>query len=212
MNNYYAPMARKYDASRRTEAAQRTREAILAAAFKLHGLGITDLDRLGEEANVSVATIRKHFPTREELYDGCTSYGMHLITLPDLDLLASTEDPIARTRLAVQQVYHLHDQISGHVWSSYKLQDESPVLDRVIKMMEGTLREIAGIVIEAWRFERDGDEALGFVIGMLSPLTFRALCFQGGLDATRAIATIESTLVHYLSAERRLLTSTAPVS
>src|SRR5688500_2737883 len=116
---------RKYDSSRRAEAAKRTREAILDAAFRLHGECVLDMESLAREANVSLATVRKNFPTRELLFEACTAWGRHYMALPDIELICSVEDPSARTRLIVRQIYAFHESIFGQQWLAIKLEDES---------------------------------------------------------------------------------------
>ena len=64
------------DASRRSAAAQRTREQIVAAAFHLHGEGVVQVEELARAARVSVATGRKRFPNREILFENCTAFGL----------------------------------------------------------------------------------------------------------------------------------------
>jgi AcrR family transcriptional regulator len=188
-------MARKYDGSRREAAAQKTREDILAAAFKLHGLGITDLEALAAEANVSVATVRKHFPTREMLFQGCTAYGMHLVTMPDLALIASIGSADELTLTAVTEVYALHEQLLGQIWTAFKYEHESPATAASIKQVDELDARVADIILSAW-FE-GGDvvsEARGFVLGILSPLSYRALRVHGGLSYEQAVKQSASAL------------------
>lgn len=189
-------MARKYDASRRSALAQRTREAILEAAFTLHGQGILDTESLAKAADVSVATIRKHFPTRELLFEGCTAFGMHLVPTPDLEAIGRVEDPADRAREAVSQIYTLHEALLGQVWVGFKLEDESPALAAVLKQVDGIVAAAAEVVFAAWPARRgSGDGFRGFVSGMLSPLTYRALRVQAGLSPDQAASQIAEALV-----------------
>ena len=205
-------MARKYDSSRRTEAASRTREAILAAAFKLHGMGLLDMEMLAQEAGVSLATVRKHFPTRERLYEACTAYGMHFVPLPDLDALASATDASTRTRLAVKGVYDLHEALLGQTWAAYQAESTSAVLYGLLRHGEELVRAITSLVVDAWPDHRGADEALGFVNGMLSPLTYRALRVHGGLTADQARAVTEGALLAYLAGPERKEAAYVPTS
>jgi len=192
--------SRKYDASRRIEAAQRTREAILAAAFRLHGRSIYDMESLAAEANVSVATVRKHFPTRELLFESCTDWGMHTAVLPDLDLIGSVEEPAARTRLAVLQTYAFHESLFGQAWGAFKLEDESPALARILQRIEGLVGILADLVVEVWPIEAEQyAEVRGLVAGFLSPLTYRALKVHGGLSAEKAVERSSDALISALS-------------
>jgi AcrR family transcriptional regulator len=189
-------VSRKYDASRRIALAEKTREAILEAAFRLHGQGIFDMERLAKEADVSVATVRKHFPTRELLFEGCTAFGMHLVPMPDLGAIAAIEDPADRAREAVRQVYALHEALLGQVWNGFKLEDESPSLAAVIQQIASIVGAAAQIVSAAWPARAGGGDAFhGFVSGMLSPLTYRALRIQAGLSPGDATSQVAEALV-----------------
>jgi AcrR family transcriptional regulator len=190
-------MPRAYDASRRAKGAERTREAIVAAAFTLHGLGVLDFESLAREAGVSAATVRKHFPTRELVYEACTAYGMHAVPMPDIAALAVIKDPEACTREAVTQAYSLLDLVSGQMWSAFKLEDESPAMANALSQMEQMTLAMAAIVIATWGVpEHRLSEMRGIVVGLLSPLTYRALRHYGGLSQEQAIEQSVAALVH----------------
>jgi AcrR family transcriptional regulator len=190
-------MPRTYDSSRRAQAAERTREKITAAAFKLHGLGVLDFDSLAREADVSVATVRKHFPTRELVYEACTAYGMHQVPMPDIAALVAIKDPQACIREAVTQTYSLLDLVGGQMWTALKLEDESPAMANGLSQMEQMTLTMAGMVIATWGVpEHRLSEMRGVVVGLLSPLTYRALRHYGGLSQEQAIEQSVGALVH----------------
>jgi AcrR family transcriptional regulator len=181
-------MARKYDGSRRAEAARRTREQIVAAAFRLHGEGILDLETLAREADVSLPTVRKHFPTRESLFQNCTAYGLHLVAMPDLDEIREESDPADRTELAVRQVYSMHESLFGQMWVAFLLENESPTMANVVRQYESLTSQVADAVLEGWPIEEPRlSLARGPAIAMLSPLTYRALRVHGGLSPEEAV-------------------------
>lgn len=193
-------MARTYDSSRRVQAAERTRETILATAFRLHGLGILDVETLAQEADVSVATVRKQFPTRELLFEGCTEFGMNLVPMPDFDLIGSMADPHDRTRLAVRQTYRLHESLSGQMWGAFKLEDESDAMVKVIAQVEGLTSLMADLILAAWSFDEGRiNEVRGFVVGLLHPLTYRALRTYGRLSPEQAVDRSVDSLIHCLA-------------
>lgn len=185
-------MARTYDSSRRAALSQKTREAILEAAFRLHGLGVLDTETLAREANVSVATVRKHFPTREALFEGCTAWGIRLAPMPNLAALAAIADPAERTREAVRQVYTLHEALAGQVWGAFKLEDESPAMAGSLLQLDQLVGAVTQLLAAP---ESDDGGQPGFIAGMLSPLTFRALRVTGGLSAAEAVARVTGVLL-----------------
>lgn len=188
-------MPRTYDASRRAQAAQRTREDIVAAAFKLHGLGILDYESLAAEANVSIPTIRKHFPTRDILFQHCTVWGMHRAALPDLDRVRAVEDAGARTSLAVGQLCAAYESLFGQLWMAYLHQRESPSLAAAVQDLEALRDGLVEAVIESWQPDnRSADTARGVAVGLLSFLTYRALRHDGGLSPELAVEQIANAL------------------
>jgi AcrR family transcriptional regulator len=190
---------RNYDASRRREAASRTREAILAAAFELHGRGELGLEALAAAANVSLATVRKHFPNRELLFEACTNYGLHLVPTPDPHAIASIEDPGERLAEAVTQAYRLHEALFGQVWAAYRLEDESPALAAALHQVEAVSAELAGSAVAGWP---GSDASRGdlprLVAGLLGPLTYRGLRVHGQLSPGAATGLVTTLLLQAL--------------
>jgi len=192
-------MARKYDSSRRAAAAQQTRQDIIKAAFRLHGLGVTDIESLAREANVSVPTVRKHFPTREHVFEGCTAYGLHAVPMPDLDTIGAIEDPIARTREAVRQVYATYEELAGQLWVGYRLQEESPAMAAVLRELGAMASDIVRLMLAAWpELEGEDGAAFGAVAGFMSPLTHRALRIEAGLPADQVLAAATGAILKTL--------------
>lgn len=194
-------MPRKYDSSRRAAAAQQTRQDIVEAAFRLHGRGITDIESLAKEANVSVPTVRKHFPTREHIFEGCTAYGFHAVPMPDLDAIAAVEDPVERAREAVGQVYRTYEHLAGQIWVGYRFQGESPALAAVLEDVGATARDVVRLVLAAWPgLEGEHGQVFGAVLGFLSPLTHRALRVEAGLPADQVLAATTAAVLQAVEA------------
>lgn len=194
-------MARTYDATRRQEAAHKTREAILAAAFVLHGQGIFNLEPLAEAANVSVATVRKHFPNRELLFEGCTAYGLHQVTMPDFAALSRITDWREQLAAVARDAYALHEALFGQVWGAYRLEDESPVLARSLTQVHGAVEALADLVVAAWpNLGDDAPELRGLATALLGPLAYRALRVQGGLTPEQASRHAAAFLLHAFEA------------
>ena len=144
--------------------------------------------------------IQKGVGAQQLLFQSCTAFGMHLVTMPDTDLLACTKNASLRTRLAVQQTYNLHESLFGQVWGAFKLEDESPALAAVLSEIEALTAIIADLVIQPWLTGQKRSAAVrGFVVGLLSPLTYRALRLHGRLSPEQAIDSTNDALVSRLS-------------
>jgi AcrR family transcriptional regulator len=179
-------MPRRYDSTRRIEAAQRTKEGILEAAFKLHGRGILDFDSLAREANVSQATVRKYFSTREELYAGCTDWGMQFALVPRLHDLAAIEEPEERLRECISQLHRFYDSLFGQMWMAHLHRESSEVLQRLLGELENLQTSIVNIALAPWEKEPGSAQVRGLMRGLVSFLTYRALISEGGLTPQQA--------------------------
>jgi AcrR family transcriptional regulator len=191
-------MARKYNSHRRTESAATTRQTIVEAAIRLHGQGITTLSAVAEAAGVSLPTVNKYFPTREELFQACTGHvAANLEYLPPETLLA-IQNPADRLRRVVREVYTLHEEAFGQFWLGYKLEDESPVLAGAIKDYEALVATLAD-TLPYDNAVGDQDTVSRFVRAALSPLTYRALRLKNGLEFEDAVETMTLALAGVLN-------------
>jgi len=179
---------RRYDSSRRRQAAARTREQILKAAMKLHWEGVTEFEPLAREAGVSLASVRKHFPTREALFGSCTHAFAGSVTFPDLDALGAISDPDRRLVACVSELCRMHEAMFGYAWLSARLREESPTLDQVMRGYEGLADAMTGLITA-------GDSHRAPVArGLLDFLTYRAMRLSGGLSPEAVRAELTATL------------------
>ena len=86
---------------RRAEQEAETRRRITEAAVKLHGSvgpAKTTVSGVAREAGVQRATVYRHFPDEDAIYEACTSHYNALHPPPDLERWASVDDPSERLR------------------------------------------------------------------------------------------------------------------
>lgn len=181
-------MARQYDSSRRRRAAEQTRRDILQAALKLHAAGVTEFAPLAREAGCSVATVRKHFPTRETLFQNCTRTFAETLVLPDLEELGGIADARQRIEASVAELCRVHEAMFGYAWLGAQQRDGSPTLEREMTAYEGLADAIAEIVTPP------GSTRAALVRGLLDFLTYRALRLSGRLSGREAAAELARTI------------------
>ena len=177
---------RTYNSRRRVESATQTRQAIIEAAVRMHGEGITTLSAVADEAGVSLPTLNKYFPTREALFDACTSHVAQNLQFLSPDTLRAMDDPGERLRHVVQESFRLHEETFGQVWTGYKLEDESPVLAQATAEYE----QVIAALVDTLSYDQavgDPDTVSRFVRAALSPLTYRALRLKNGLSREEAV-------------------------
>lgn len=181
-------MARRYDSSRRQAAARQTRRDILQAALRLHWDGVTEYGPLAREAGCSLATVRKHFPTRESLFRNCTRAFADSLEPPDLEALAGIADARRRTAACVAELCRIHEAMLGYAWLSARLREESPTLDAELAKYEALTDAVAAVL-------RPPDQAgYGLVRGLLDFLSYRALRLAGGRTPEQAARDLAATI------------------
>lgn len=186
-------MVRQYNSSRRKKAAEQTRRDILQAALKLHWQGITEFEPLAREAGCSLATLRKHFPSKEAIFEGCTRTFAETLTMPDMPALGSISGPVERIEQNVSELCRMHEAMFGYAWLSAFQRKDSPTLDAEMNAYEGLADAIAGNITPA------GSSKASLVRGLLDFLTYRALRLSGKLSPEKAreelITTIQQLLL-----------------
>ena len=181
-------MVRQYDSSRRRKAAEQTRQDILQAALKLHWDGITEFEPLAREAGCSLATLRKHFPSKEILFGSCTRAFAETVTMPDLTALGSIIEPAQRIERSVSELCRMHEAMFGYAWLSAQQRKDSPTLDAEMSAYEGLADTIAEIITPF------NSQKAPLVRGLLDFLSYRALRLSGRLSPERTKEELIETL------------------
>ena len=99
---------RKYEKRRRAESEAETKQRITEAAVELHGsIGPkrTTIKALADAAGVQRATVYRHFPDLESLFEACSAHWFSLNPAPDADAWAAIGDPADRLRFALVGLY-----------------------------------------------------------------------------------------------------------
>jgi AcrR family transcriptional regulator len=182
-------VTRQYDSSRRAAAAAKTRADIVTAAVMLHGQGILDIEAVAKQAGVSMATVRKHFPTREDLFRGCTGVFLETVEQPAPEVLAAIPDPYERLSVVVDGVFAIQADWNGQMFQGYVVRAESHVVEQVVAGGEAYTWALVDALMHDWQGDPDRLRAVrGLAFGLLSTLGYRALRTLGGLTQDEAVA------------------------
>jgi AcrR family transcriptional regulator len=103
---------RPYRKRRRAQLEAETRLRITEAAVDLHGSvgpARTTISAVAERAGVQRATVYRHFPDEDALFDACSSHWMAQHPLPDPAAWAKIEDPEERLRTALGELYEWYE-------------------------------------------------------------------------------------------------------
>ncbi len=173
---------RTYNSSRRAEAKQHTRLAILDAAVKLHTQGNLSLTDLAKEAGVSLPTVRKHFPTLEDLLAGCSAHFDEKFQPPSPEDWMNLATLQERARVCIDRLFDYYETASGVLWLAFRIRDESGVMENNVMQMEGYVDVLVQTVLGS---DYGGkDELKRIARSVLHPMFHRSLRIHGGLCLT----------------------------
>jgi AcrR family transcriptional regulator len=99
---------RPYRKRRRAAQEAETRRRITEAAMRLHGTigpARTTMQQIAAAARVQRATVYRHFPDADALFQACSAHWASLNPPPDPATWAAIRDPDARLRQALAELY-----------------------------------------------------------------------------------------------------------
>jgi len=182
---------RKYRKRRRAEMEDETRRRITEAAVELHGSvgpARTTLSAVAERAGVQRATLYRHFPDEEALFDACSAHWRAQHPLPDLADWAAVRDPEERLRIALGALYAWYEQ--GQEMLERTTRDAAlvPAMRSAVERMSGWFADALAALIRG-RPERGArrdrvEAAIGHAISFS---TWRSLARDQGLSNSEAV-------------------------
>ena len=104
---------RKYEKRKRAESEAETRLRITEAAVELHGTvgpARTSFSAIAERAGVQRATLYRHFPDLPAMFAACSAHYLALNPPPDPTPWAMIDDPNARLRTALGDLYAFYER------------------------------------------------------------------------------------------------------
>jgi AcrR family transcriptional regulator len=104
---------RAYRKRRRAQLEADTRLRITEAAVDLHGSvgpARTTISGVAARAGVQRATVYRHFPDEDALFDACSSHWMAQHPLPDPTAWANIENPDERLPVVLGELYEWYEQ------------------------------------------------------------------------------------------------------
>jgi AcrR family transcriptional regulator len=180
---------RRYRKSRRAELELETRRRITEATVKLHGTvgpARTTVSSIADEAGVQRATVYRHFPDDQALFDACTAhfYGRH--PRPEIQQWARISDPEERLRRALADLYAWYGQTEQMLLNTQR--DATHVPPRTRESFLGYFAEVRGILMRGRRERGRSRARVAAAIGHgIAFASWRSLVRQHGLDGEDAV-------------------------
>jgi len=178
---------RPYRKRRRAQLEAETRLRITEAAVELHGSvgpARTTIRAVADRAGVQRATVYRHFPDEQALYDACSSHWMAQHPLPDPALWAQTGDPTERLRIALGELYEWYEQ--GQYMLETTTRDAAlvPALRPSMAGFNGWLDAAADAIVRGGPRGRRLRAAVGHALAFE---TWRSLAVHRGLRRDETI-------------------------
>jgi AcrR family transcriptional regulator len=186
---------RAYRKRRRAQLEAETRLRITEATVDLHGsLGPvkTTISAVAERAGVQRATVYRHFPDEQALFDACSSHWMAQHPLPDPARWAKVDNPDERLRVALGELYEWYER--GEYMLERTTRDVAlvPALRPSIEAFRGWLEAAADAILRG-RPERGARRRRlrAAVCHALAFETWRSLAIHQGLPRAETIELME---------------------
>lgn len=187
---------RPYRKRRRAQLEAETRLRITEAAVDLHGSvgpARTTISAVAGRAGVQRATVYRHFPDEDALFDACSSHWMAQHPLPDPAAWVKIEDPDERLRVALGELYEWYEQGEYMLEKTTRDVTVVPALRPSMEAFSGWL-DAASDAIQRGRRERGARRrrvraAVGHALAFE---TWRSLASHQGLSRSETIELMQA--------------------
>lgn len=195
---------RKYSMERRRAAVEETRRRIVEATLALHtekGMFDTSWRDIAERADVSVATVYKHFPTLDELVPACGALIMSITDPPSLEdaprIFGGARTLEERLGRLVSVLYDFYDRGEPYIEVGAKERE----LEAVREWEAGMRVVREGLAREAIRSVRPDEETVRAVAALLDFPVFKSFR-RGGITRAEAEEMMKGMLLCWIRGRR----------
>lgn len=196
---------RRYDRRARLAAAEEIRTRIVGATAELHAahgaLGTTH-EMIARRAGVSLPTVYKYFPARNDLIPHCTGLVMGRAPVSlDESIFAGARDVPARLRALARCAFALHDYAAP--WMRWAARDaaELPALRAVLEGEAGRRAALVRAALAPGFRGAPPRRLVALATALLDFPAWRALT-ESGLTTRGAAAAVGDALATLYSAHR----------
>ena len=191
------PGRRPYRKRKRALSEQETRQRITQAAVALHqtvGPARTSVKAIAERAGVDRATVYRHFPDEQALFDACTSHYYTRHPMPNAEHWAEITRPDERLHAALAELYAWYAQTEQMLHAGIRDIEHVPAGSR--EAFLGYFDAVHAALMTGRR-ERGRPRARvsGAIAHAINFHTWRSLVRQQQLTADEAI-TLTTAMVH----------------
>jgi AcrR family transcriptional regulator len=182
---------RRYKKRRRAELEAETRRRITEATVKLHGTvgpARTTVKAIADEARVQRATVYRHFPDTQALFEACTAHYRALHPVPDAGDWERIGDPEERLRVGLGEVYAWYGETEGMRDRTSRDAPLVPEMQRAVASLRAIFERMRAVLLRGRRERGRGRVRAAAAIGhALSFATWRSLVREQDLGDEEAV-------------------------
>jgi AcrR family transcriptional regulator len=186
---------RKYSMDKRRAVVEATRQRIVEATLALHaekGIFGTSWQDIAARADVSIATVYKHFPSLDDLVPACGELVQAITQPPSLEdapvIFAGSESLEERLKQLISHLFDFYERGAPYIEIDFR-ERQLPAVQEWEAQMQAT---VEGLTREALRFIEPDQRIVGAVSALLDFSTFKSF-LQRDIQkdqAARILATI----------------------
>ena len=196
---------RKYSMGKRRVAVEETRQRILEATLALHsekGIFGTSWQDIAQRADVSVATVYKHFPSLDELVPACGEL-MYAITRPPSledapEIFAGAHSLEERLERLISELFDFYERGARYIETDFQ-ERQLPMVQEWEAQMRAT---ITGLVREALLPVGPDEGTVQVVSALLDFSTFKSF-LDRDIQKEQAAKTMNEVLLCWINGLQR---------
>jgi AcrR family transcriptional regulator len=182
---------RKYEKRLRAQKEAETRKRITEAAVELHGTvgpARTSLSAVADRAGVQRATLYRHFPNEEALFEACSTHYMSQNPPPDPTPWREVADPDERLQVALDALYSWYERVEPMLTNVVRDRTVVPAMRQATERRLAFLDAVREILLRGRRERGAAGRRVRAAIGhALAFETWRSLACEQGLSRRAAV-------------------------
>jgi AcrR family transcriptional regulator len=175
---------------RRAETQQQTRLRITESAVALHGTvgpSQTSISAVAAHAGVRRSTVYRHFPDEAALFGACTAHWAAANPPPDLSSWSMIENPDARLRVALAELYAFYRQTEAMLDNLFRDETTAPLVQERFAVLRAYFEAARDTLMTGRNVRGAARRRTRAALGHATAFsTWKSLVREQGLTATDA--------------------------